>query len=298
MCLRNGGRRLSGPAKQYGYVANGEIGTVIGESSTSNFKPKNMDVEFSTQPGVSYKFWKSEFDEDGSRLELAYAITVHKSQGSQFGTVILVLPKHSAVVSREMLYTALTRQQQRIIIFHNGDLSDILALRGDQYSEIIRRSTNLFWPPDPVQVEIGSGSLEKLKRRRFMEEKLIHRSAAGEMLSSKNEVVIADALHDARKDLGIKYIAEPEIDIAGQMRSVDFVVQDRSGSIWYWEHLGMLTEDTYVKRWERKIALYRQAGIISRDEKPDGKLIVTRSGDDGSIDSQAIRMLVREIWGR
>lgn len=161
----------------------------------------------------------------------------------------------------------------------------------------MRRSTNLFVPPDPVLVEVGTGGLEKLKRRQFMEDKLIHRSAAGDMLSSKNEVIIADALHDARKDLGIKYIAEPEIDIIGQTRSPDFVVQDRAGGIWYWEHLGMLTEDAYVARWERKVALYRQAGIISRDERPDGKLVVTRSGIDGSIDSQAVRRLIRDIWG-
>ena len=298
ICLRNGDRRLSGPGKQYGYVANGEIGTVIGEAYVSNSKPKNFDVEFSTQPGISYKFWKSEFDEDGSKLELAYAITVHKSQGSQFGTVILILPKRSAVLSREMLYTALTRQQRRIIILHDGDLSDILAFRKDEHSEIIRRSTNLFVPPDPVLVEIATGGLEKLKRRKFMEEKLIHRSAAGDMLSSKNEVIIADALHDGRKELGIKYIPEPEIDIAGQTRSPDFVIQDRNGGIWYWEHLGMLTEETYVNRWERKLALYHAAGIFSREERQDGKLIITRSGDDGSIDSQAVRKLICDIWGK
>ena len=68
-------------------------------------------------------------------------------------------------------------------------------------------------------------------------------------------------MHDAHKDLGINYVAEPDIDIAGQTRSVDFVIQDRSGAIWYWEHLGMLTDDAYRRRWERKLALYRQAGI-------------------------------------
>jgi UvrD-like helicase C-terminal domain len=297
ICQRNGNRRLTGREKQYGYVANGEIGMVIGESFVSTSKPKHLDVEFSTQPSVSYKFWKSEFDEDTSKMELAYAITVHKSQGSQFGTVILVVPKRSAVLSREMLYTALTRQQQRIIILHDGDLSDILAFRRDEHSEIMRRSTNLFVPPDPVLIEIAGGNLEKLKRRKFMEEKLIHRSAAGDMLSSKNEVIIADALHDASREFGLKYIAEPEIDIAGQTRSPDFVVQDSTGAIWYWEHLGMLTERAYAERWERKHALYRQAGIFAREERPDGRLIVTRSGEDGSIDSLAVRKLIRAIWG-
>jgi hypothetical protein len=130
-----------------------------------------------------------------------------------------------------------------------------------------------------------------------MEDKLIHRSAAGEMLSSKNEVIIADALHDARKELGIKYVAEPEIMLAGQSRSPDFVVQDRKGKTWYWEHLGMMTEKAYENRWKRKLDLYRKANIHPRTERPDGTLIITESGQDGSIDSQALRKLIREIWG-
>jgi hypothetical protein len=73
------------------------------------------------------------------------------------------------------------------------------------------------------------------------------------MLSSKNEVIVADTVHAASKDLGIKYIPDPEVDIAGQTRLPDFVIPDpHRGSIGYWEHLGMLTEQAYVKRWERK----------------------------------------------
>lgn len=60
----------------------------------------------------------------------------------------------------------------------------------------------------------------------------------------------------------------------------------------------MLTEETYVNRWERKLALYHAAGIFSREERQDGKLIITRSGDDGSINSQAVRKLICDIWGK
>ena len=38
---------------------------------------------------------------------LAYAITVHKSQGSDFETVFLVLPQAAGTMSRELLYTAI-----------------------------------------------------------------------------------------------------------------------------------------------------------------------------------------------
>ena len=58
-------------------------------------------------------------------LELAYALTVHKSQGSEFGTVILVLPNPCRLLSRELLYTALTRQKDRIVILHQGPRTEL-----------------------------------------------------------------------------------------------------------------------------------------------------------------------------
>ena len=58
-----------------------------------------------------FKF-KSQIIETPS-LELAYALTVHKAQGSEFGKVILVIPRNSFTLSRELIYTALTRQTRR-----------------------------------------------------------------------------------------------------------------------------------------------------------------------------------------
>ncbi len=47
--------------------------------------------------------------------ETAFAITVHKSQGSEFGQVLLVLPESdSPVLTRELLYTGLTRARKRV----------------------------------------------------------------------------------------------------------------------------------------------------------------------------------------
>jgi exodeoxyribonuclease V alpha subunit len=50
-------------------------------------------------------------------VQTAFASTVHKSQGSQFGTVVVVLPNpDSHVLSRELLYTAVTRAVDRVIL--------------------------------------------------------------------------------------------------------------------------------------------------------------------------------------
>ena len=50
-------------------------------------------------------------------VDTVYAMTVHKSQGSQFGTAAVLLPAASSqVLTRELLYTAVTRAQSRLIL--------------------------------------------------------------------------------------------------------------------------------------------------------------------------------------
>ena len=49
-------------------------------------------------------------------------MTIHKSQGSQFGTVVVVLPEPtSAILTRELLYTAVTRAQEHLIVVGGED---------------------------------------------------------------------------------------------------------------------------------------------------------------------------------
>jgi exodeoxyribonuclease V alpha subunit len=50
--------------------------------------------------------------------QTAYAMTVHKSQGSEFDEVLLVLPAaDSPVLSRELVYTGVTRARRKVVIF-------------------------------------------------------------------------------------------------------------------------------------------------------------------------------------
>ena len=102
---------------------------------------KMWNVAFSTQPDVAYTYWKSELgNDDGSPvLELAYAITVHKSQGSEFGTTFVIIPSPCRLLSRELLYTALTRQQNRVVLFMQGDLAELRSYASPRYSEAAAR---------------------------------------------------------------------------------------------------------------------------------------------------------------
>ena len=91
------------------YFANGEIGWWPAPQ-----RLVYVDDQFAGRDLTGYR--GREFSESGSVLELAYALTVHKAQGSDFDTVFVVLPKESRLLSRELLYTALTRARDRMVL--------------------------------------------------------------------------------------------------------------------------------------------------------------------------------------
>lgn len=270
------------------YVANGEIGIACG--MYGNLKAINfLHVEFSSQKGYSYSYSKDDFNEETgtANLELAYALTVHKAQGSQFETVILVLAEPCRIISREMLYTALTRQTKRIVILYNQDAYHLLKYTSEVHSDIARRFTDLFtnvFKDDgneykPQIVKVGDY---------FYEDKLIHRTANGELVRSKSEVVIANCLYYNK----LEYIYEPELILEGKVKRPDFmIIDDDTGEKWYWEHCGMMTDKKYVKRWEEKKKFYEKNGI-----KEGKNLIVTYDDENGGLDSAKIDEMVRNIF--
>ena len=274
------------PEKEDAYIANGEIGMAVGffhRKGLPDLRWK-LEVEFSSQPGFKYDFTSRDFGEESNAvLELAYALTVHKSQGSDFDTVILVLPNPCRLLSRELLYTALTRQRNRIVILHQGPRSELRKYSSDDRSETARRLTNLFVAPSPVEI---NGLM--------FEDYLIHRTARGEMVRSKSEVIIAD--HLANHD--IEYGYEQPLTIEGVTKYPDFTIEDmESGLTFYWEHCGMLHVPSYRRRWKEKLKWYRAQKILPQEEGggKNGTLIVTRDEANGSIDSAKITSLIMDL---
>lgn len=273
------------------YVANGEIGVVVGQYKSSNAQwkgaPWKLQVEFSSQPEFAYDFSPRQLQEEGTpMLELAYAVTVHKAQGSEFGLCLLVLPRSSRILSRELLYTALTRQRDRIVLLHEGDCAELKSYASDYFSETKRRLTNVFVPPKLTAI-----------RDRFLEDRLIHTSSRGEAMRSKSEVIIADQLFAA----GVDYEYEaPLQDSAGSTRWPDFTLVDSdTGRTIYWEHCGMLQDPHYRARWERKLDWYRKQLILPIDDSPADAariLVVTEDDEKGGISSQAIRQRIELLF--
>jgi exodeoxyribonuclease V alpha subunit len=63
--------------------------------------------------------------DDWSQLQLAYAITSHRAQGSEWPSVVVVLSQsHYLMLQRNLLYTALSRARQRAVIIVSGGLQN------------------------------------------------------------------------------------------------------------------------------------------------------------------------------
>jgi len=258
------------------FVANGEIGIV-----TNVWKRKSGEqadkayVVFSTQPNASYRYWKGEVKEC---LELAYALTVHKAQGSDFGSVIVVLPQKAQTLSRELLYTALTRFRDQVIVLAERDTAILDRLRSPAYSETARRSTYMF------DLLIGSTAADLQLPSHYRPEGLIHRAEDGTPMRSKSEIIVYEVL------LGMGLTPQYELRLFAPGSESDYCLPDFTiqyrGRTWYWEHLGMLDRYSYREDWERKSLWYERHGYNAR-------LLTSRDHPGGVVFADEIRLLAR-----
>ena len=89
-------------------VYNGDIGQIV------NIKEKEVTVWYPDRQEDEYVCYsESEYDE----LQLAYAMSVHKSQGSEYSQIVLALmPGHYIMLQRNLLYTAVTRAREKVVL--------------------------------------------------------------------------------------------------------------------------------------------------------------------------------------
>ncbi|MCK6509136.1 ATP-dependent RecD-like DNA helicase [Myxococcota bacterium] len=123
-------------------VFNGDVGFIV-DIDTENAQITAMFEERE----ITYE--RHELD----ALTLAYAVSVHKSQGSEYAAVVIpVFTQHYVMLQRNLLYTALTRGK-RLVILVGDERALQLAVRNDQ---IRKRYCRLGWrleqrtPPPPL----------------------------------------------------------------------------------------------------------------------------------------------------
>lgn len=269
------------------YIANGEIGIMSSFPGQYGKNDKNSNwykFRFFSFERKVFSYTSKDFggDNSDSKLELAYALTVHKSQGSGFGKTIVIINGKSSFITKELLYTAFSRQREQLTILSDLPISELAQYSNDWYSDTKQRYTDLFDSPNITAIEWD-------KQRRYYEERLIHKTSKGEMVRSKSEVIVANILYM----LGIDYTYEESLDVCGRTYLPDFTLRHK-GETAYLEHLGLLGDEKYNKNWECKIEEYIKVGI----SEAKGNLVITKDNPNGSIDAALIEEKIKTWMGK
>ena len=119
--------------KNRDFASNGDIGYIC--TSTQGEDGLLVEVDFGDDRVVAY-----EDIEALRQLELAYATTIHKSQGSEYDAVLInIQDMHGKMLNRALFYTAETRAKKRVIIVGDWDA----VVRAIQTADTKRRHTML-----------------------------------------------------------------------------------------------------------------------------------------------------------
>ncbi len=203
-------------------------------------------------------------------LELAYAISVHKSQGSEFDYVYIVIPhRDSHLLTMELLYTAITRAQKKVTIFLQKDIGTLTSMSRTDKSAILKINSSVFkFAPLPDELlYAGNNWYEDSKKVATLSRYFVR---------SKSEAIITNMLVD--RNIPFEY-ETPLYAKDGTMYLPDFTVVFK-GEKYYWEHVGRLNDPKYMAHWEKKKAWY--------DKNFPGKLLITYEGNSLSKDADEL----------
>ena len=116
--VNNYDKKYSIEGKFFEGIYNGDIGYI----RNIDKKEEKLYVEFDDNRLVVYEFDELE------QLEHSYAITIHKSQGSEFDYVILpIFTGYKKLLTRNLLYTAMTRAKKMLVIVGNRNVVNYMV---------------------------------------------------------------------------------------------------------------------------------------------------------------------------
>jgi exodeoxyribonuclease V alpha subunit len=152
---------------------------------------KRFAVQFTRKPRITVgygkdvphdgKFTRNESVEEN--LELAYAVSIHKAQGSEFSHTFVIIPASTKrPVSAELVYTALTRANRHCTLLLERNVTGLLDARRRENAQTPQINSSLF------ELHVAKAALRD--RRGWYE------ALSGDMLRSKSEVIIANLLHE------------------------------------------------------------------------------------------------------
>ncbi len=183
--------------------------------------------------------------DDQDNFELAYAITVHKAQGSEFEHVFFVLPRKKSLLTKELIYTALTRSKQRfLLLLQESDGTSPLE-EARERSAILLRNTSLFDTPEDIKDKLWPAKYVPVK--------------------SKVEYILYKYLEEAQRAglLKFKYEDDLYLKTKGFTIHPDFTIKIGPRT-YFWEHLGELDLKQYSQDWKSRRQDYETNGFIDQ----------------------------------
>lgn len=103
-------------------AANGDVGIII----DMNVKAREVTIDLGYNDPITLN------SDDLETLDLAYAMTIHKSQGSEYQCVIItVMDEHAALLQKNLIYTAITRAKKKVILI-GQDSAIVKSINGIQ----------------------------------------------------------------------------------------------------------------------------------------------------------------------
>lgn len=153
--IRNGlwypGRPVMITKNDYGLgLFNGDVGLILPDPERRG----EMGAFFPEKDGGIRRFAPVRLPEH----ETVHALTVHKSQGSEFASVLLILPdRDSPVLARELIYTAITRARTKVEVWGDEEIFRRAVARRSERSSGLR---DALWPQEIVLGSSGAIHLD------------------------------------------------------------------------------------------------------------------------------------------
>lgn len=115
-------------------LTNGDVGLLVNNDGSILFQPSAAGSDAPSLRPTAIQHWQP-----------WWAMTIHKSQGSEFQTVIVSITPHSHLISRELIYTAVTRARRRVILVgRRDDIRTALSRSVHRYSGLVDVALDLY----------------------------------------------------------------------------------------------------------------------------------------------------------
>jgi exodeoxyribonuclease V alpha subunit len=127
-----------GEEEVIGQVANGDTGFLQGFTVGKNGAVETLKIKLDEGREIDFPFFAV------SKLELAYAMTVHQAQGSEFAEVILVIPSGAtSFMNRNLLLTGASRAQKKLwMVGRRSDIAQVAARERPRRNSAVAEMVN------------------------------------------------------------------------------------------------------------------------------------------------------------